>query len=29
MVGGSRGKIETVPAEREINFRDLLTIHRA
>jgi CubicO group peptidase (beta-lactamase class C family) len=23
--GGSRGKIETVPAEREINFRDLLT----
>ena len=25
MVGGSRGKIETVPAEREINFRDLLT----
>ena len=25
MTGGSRGKIETVPAEREINFRDLLT----
>ena len=25
MVGGSRGKIETVPAEREITFRDLLT----
>ena len=25
MSGGSRGKIETVPAEREINFRDLLT----
>ncbi|MBN9512925.1 MAG: beta-lactamase family protein [Alphaproteobacteria bacterium] len=24
-VGGSRGKMETVPAEREINFRDLLT----
>ena len=24
-VGGSRGKIETVPAEREITFRDLLT----
>ncbi len=23
--GGSRGKIETVPAEREINFRDLLS----
>jgi len=23
--GGSRGKIETVPAEREITFRDLLT----
>ena len=23
--GGSRGKIESVPAEREINFRDLLT----
>ena len=23
--GGSRGKIDTVPAEREINFRDLLT----
>jgi len=23
--GGSRGKIETMPAEREINFRDLLT----
>lgn len=23
--GGSRGKIETVPAEREINFRDLMT----
>jgi CubicO group peptidase (beta-lactamase class C family) len=25
MTGGSRGKIETMPAEREINFRDLLT----
>ncbi len=25
MTGGSRGKIETAPAEREINFRDLLT----
>jgi CubicO group peptidase (beta-lactamase class C family) len=25
MTGGSRGKIDTVPAEREINFRDLLT----
>ena len=24
-VGGSRGKVETVPAERDINFRDLLT----
>ena len=24
-VGGSRGKIETVPAERDISFRDLLT----
>ena len=24
-VGGSRGKLETVPAEREITFRDLLT----
>ena len=24
-VGGSRGKIETVPAERDINFRDLLS----
>ena len=24
-VGGSRGKLETVPAEREINFRDLLS----
>ena len=23
--GGSRGKIDTVPAERDINFRDLLT----
>src|ERR1700760_709069 len=23
--GGSRGKIETVPAERDINFRDLLS----
>ena len=23
--GGSRGKIDTVPAEREINFRDLLS----
>ena len=23
--GGSRGKIDSVPAEREINFRDLLT----
>lgn len=25
MVGGSRGKIETVPANRDITFRDLLT----
>jgi len=24
-VGGSRGKVETVPAERDITFRDLLT----
>ena len=24
-VGGSRGKVETVPAERDISFRDLLT----
>ena len=24
-VGGSRGKLETVPAERDINFRDLLS----
>jgi len=24
-VGGSRGKVETVPAERDVSFRDLLT----